>query len=142
MKTYDLEFSHFNFQCHNFKQKHAETLINSLTSGRVGMKLKFSTYATLTFADDDKQLRYPHIEEMEVFNRLKTNCLIFDVDESIQKYNKLFVMQYIGRTTEYYSYLLYNEETKKFSHHCFLTYDMGDLNIDLTKTFNTIQRYG
>lgn len=136
MNTYDFELQRWNFPYHNFKQRAAEIMINSVHSTHFLCDVKFSCYAALTFKPEDTQLRYPHVEELESFNRLKTNCIVFDVDNI--KYNKLFICQYLGRTIESYVYMLYNTETGAF-HHCFgLPHDMGDLCIDIKKVFFTV----
>lgn len=140
MNTYDFELHRWNFPFHNFKQRAAEILINSVHSTMFSSDVKFSCYASLTFKSEDKQLRYPHIEELESFNRLKTNCIVFDVDNP--KYNKLFITQYNGRTVEYYGYMMYNTETGVFHHRYFVPFDMGDLCIDIKKLFFSVQKYG
>lgn len=138
MNTYDFELQRWNFPFHNFKQKAAEILINSVHSTNFPYDVKFSSYASLTFKPEDKQLRYPHIEEIESFNRLKTNCIVFDVDTP--KYNKLFITQYIGRIVEYYGYMMYNTETGVFYHRYLMPYDIGDLCIDIKKVFWTVRK--
>ena len=140
MNTYDFELHRWNFPFHNFKQRAAEILINSVHSTMFSSDVKFSCYASLTFKPEDKQLRYPHIEELESFNRLKTNCIVFDVDNP--KYNKLFITQYNGRTVEYYGYMMHNTETGVFHHRYFVPFDLGDLCIDIKKLFFSVQKYG
>lgn len=132
--NYDFEFWRWNFPCDKFTSKQSSMLQTFIGGTRINSYLKFSSYATLTFNEEDKEKRFPHIEEIPEFNRNKTSCLIYDIvppEGQLCKYNKCFIMQYIGKHKSFYSFILFNEENKDFFHKYFIEYDKCDLAISL-----------
>lgn len=143
MNKYNFEFWRWHFNCDNFNQKHSSILLSIISNGRLGRYMTFSSYATITFAEEDTAHKYPTITELENFSRNKTNCLIFDLSESEKNqnvYDKLFIYHSNGSQHDFYGYVLYNTETKKMMHKYFVTHEYDELCIALTKTLNTLEK--
>lgn len=119
--SYEIELA-INYQTFdNFKQKPILILQGLFANGRIIDYMKFNSYATITSLDDHN--KHILIEEMDKFNRLKTNCIIYDLTYNKYnpgKYDKIFIYTSItSRDTEWYGYVLYNTKTHKtFNKYC------------------------
>lgn len=143
MQIYDFEFWRWNFTCDPFKQKHSVVVRNLLEGSRLKQQLQFDTYAHLTFDENDKCLRYPHIESIEGFTK-KTNCIIYNLYETEENpgiFNKLFITYYQGKHVPFYGYMFYHTETHRFVHKYFVSAEFGELAVALNKSFNTIYKW-
>ena len=78
-ETYKFEFQQYNFSCDNFKQKQALIIINTIAGGRLNNDMIFSGYGHIEFEENDAKNRYPIVSYLDVYNRNKTNCLIYDL---------------------------------------------------------------
>lgn len=139
MKQYKFEFTRWHFNYDNFKQKNLNILRNTVEQSRLGYDLKFDSYGNLSFEEEDTILRYPIVSLLEEYNRNKTNCLVYNINDITKGYNKLFIIQYIGKIESHYGLIFYNEETNDFYHKFFVNYDVSDLCIDITKSFHTFE---
>lgn len=109
----NLDFYYQTFD--NFRQKGALILQGLMAGGRMVDYAKFHGYATITTFDRkaDKIV----IEELEKFNRIRTNCIIYDL--TYNKYNpgkfdKLFIyVSNMSRDNAFYGYIMYNTKTGK-----------------------------
>ena len=146
--NYDFELGVHYVEFDNFKQKQVAILRNVIEGGRLILDLKFNCYATITIDPEDSHHIHPHIEETEGFNRLKTNCLVYDMlttDANRGFYDKCFIYQTVGaKGNGFYGYLLYNSETKKLTHIYYIEREEGALCRRLNKTillFRHIDKY-
>ena len=109
----DLDFYYQTFDC--FKQKGALVLQALFTGGRIIDYARFSGYGLIT--TNGHKADQITIEEMDKFNRLKTNCMIFDLTYNKYnpgKYDKLFIYRTnTSKDNSFYGYILFNSETKK-----------------------------
>lgn len=142
--TYDFEFSRWSFSCDDFTRKQAASLQSVIGGSRLNMILKFNSYANISFSEEDKHFRYPHIETLDDYTNRKTNCMVYDINTDDlcgveYKYDKIFIFQYIGKHVGYYGYILYNEETKEYFHKYFVSYNNSDLCIAINKSLNTLR---
>ena len=136
--TYDFDLDIHYLKFDNFKQKQVGTFRNVLESGRLSMDMKFAGYAIITVDPEDTHSIHPHIEETENFNRLKTNCLVYDmVQNEVNNglYHKCFVYQDIGaKGNGWYGYILWNKDTGKTSHVYYIEREEGAFCRRMNKT--------
>lgn len=118
METFDIELAINYCTFENFKQKSAQILNNLFAQGRINDYARFHSYGIITPMDE--QNRHIHIEEIDKFNRLKTNCIIYDLlpnKYNRYEYDKLFIYySLVARETSWYGYVLYNSKTGKTNH--------------------------
>lgn len=141
MNKYNFEFWRWHFNCDNFNQKHASIILSIISQGRLHRFMRFSSYGNITFDNNDEGHRYPFIEELESFNRNKTNCLIFDLtnnEKNDGRFNKLFLYHSNGSQHSFYGYVFYNTENKEITHKYFVDHEYDELCMALTKSFNTL----
>lgn len=113
MNAYDLNLDFYYQTFDNFKQK-ATIILKGMTDGcRIRDYIRFSSYGTIT--TETRKAEQIHIEELEKFNRSRTNCLIYDLTFNKYnpgKYNKLFIYKTnMSRDNAFYGYIFYNTET-------------------------------
>jgi len=101
------------------KEKDLFILKNTIDGSRLNDEhLRFNSFANISFADDDKKHQFGIIVPYASYNRLKVNCLIYDLKENVQnngQYDKLFVFTTKG-DGNYLSYIMYNTKTNVSSH--------------------------
>ena len=118
METFDIELAINYCTFENFKQKAAQILNNLFAQGRINDYAKFHSYGVITPTDEKN--KHIHIEEIDKFNRLKTNCIIYDLTPNKYnryEYDKLFIYySVIARETSWYGYILYSTKTGKTNH--------------------------
>lgn len=117
-EEYVFQLDRMFFPFDRFKEKFTGMFINTVTGTRIGRVIKFKAYCTAEFEPEDYRYEFPHIKECEKFNRLKTNCLEFDVVSDECEYNKVFVYHSVTshkgiKPTGFYNLIFYNTETKK-----------------------------
>lgn len=126
-----VNYEHFDV----FKQKNMLVLQNLFGYSRLGEFIRFNSYGIITPLDH-KNCNV-NIELSDKYNRLKTNCLIYDL--TFNKYNqnkfdKLFIYyEVMTRETTWYSYILYNSETGALKHYYYLQYMDDKLCQDILK---------
>lgn len=122
----------------NFKEKQSTVLNSIISNGRLGQEIKFSTFANISFDKTDTQLRFPKFTPMELFSRSKTNCLIFDMldtDKNKGVFTKCCIFMQGGHDIKY-SFLLYNENTKRVLHKFLIPFEDDTLIIAIQNTIN------
>lgn len=107
----------------NIKEKTANMLISIITKSRLGQMMSFNSFARMDFDDEKDSLEmHPIVSLQDSFNRLKTNCIVFNVfnnDINDNKYNMCFVYHHSSaKDIINYGYIMYNSKTQK-SYHCF-----------------------
>lgn len=141
--TYDLKFSVERIECDNFKQKQVAILRNVIETGRLVLDMKFSTFAIITFKDEDEKHIYPHIEEIPDYNRLRTNCMIYDLFETDANkgfYDKVIIYQTNGaKGNGWFGYFLYNSQTNTYVHKYYIDRTEDELCRQLHKSFNLMR---
>ena len=140
---YNFEFWRWNFPCDNFKKKQAQLIINMIGGSRLCGDMSFESYGHIEFAPEDKSNRYPEISYLEDFNRLKTNCLIYNLKNTAKnqgKYDKCFIYHTAGINEGNYGYVFYNTETGKMMHKYFIDHEFDTLCIKLNESFNILFR--
>lgn len=108
MSEYKLNFNVANENCTNFKQKNLEILRNTIEGSHIGQNLKFKCYANITFDKDDRYHYKPIVNELPDFNRLKTNCFIYDV-VGVPEFTHVFVYQNVLPKGGFYGFIQWNE---------------------------------
>lgn len=147
METYDLNFDVWKINCDNFKQRQISIITTLIAGGRLWGDMKFKSYANIKFDEttDPNHLK-PHITLQEDFNRIKTNCLVYDLLKTKinpGKYDKCFIYQTNGiKTNGFYGFIFYNSETGQYRHKYYINRNDGDLLIELAKIFATMRSGG
>lgn len=141
MEQYKFEFSRWHFNYDNFKQKNLTILRNTIEQSRLSDELRFYSYANLSFDEEDNLLKYPIVSILDEYNRNKTNCIVYDIlNKDLENiFNKLFIIQYIGKIESHYGLIFYNDITNKFFHNFCINYDLSDLCININKSFATFK---
>lgn len=108
-----LDFYYQTFD--SFKQKNAIILQNLFANGRMRDYTVFHGYGLITA--NCRKADKISIEETDKFNRLKTNCLIYDLTYNKWnplKYDKLFIYKTnMSKENAVYGYILYDTKTQK-----------------------------
>ena len=143
MKTYDLEFSIDRIACDNFKAKQVSALQTIIAGGRLMWDMEFSSFANISFDKEDIKHRFPKVTEQDAFNRVRTNCLVYNLHKTQinpGKYDKCFIYQTNGvKTNGFMGFVFYNSETGKCRHKFYVNRNEGDLCIALSYTFNIMR---
>jgi len=140
---YKFEFERWFFDTDNFKQKQVENILGIINGGRLHEYMRFFSYGNISFEPEDKGHRYPTITELDKFNRLKSNCLIFDLSYNTfnnGKYDKCFIYNTVGHQIGNYGFVFYNTKTGELSHKYFIEYTFDGLCQALTKSFHSLIR--
>lgn len=122
--TYEITLNFYYQTFDNFKQKAALILQGLMNGGRMIDYARFHGYGVIT--PNGHKADKITIEELDKFNRVKTNCLIYDL--TYNKYNKgkfdkLFIyMSNSARDNESYGYILYNTKTQEMSNKYIIEY--------------------
>lgn len=138
MTTYNLTFDVPHVTCENFKEKHVYMLNRNIEEGRLGMLMKFSSNANISFAENDNQHLHPIITEQDKFNRVRTNCLIYDLTNNEYNpgyYDKLFVYHSLTKKNGWFGYIFYNTITGKQLHKYYVDLTDCGLITTLHKSF-------
>ena len=134
-----LELNHLNIT--KFKEKDVYILTQTINGSRLGINhLKFLSYGYISFNEDDKRLNNAIVTPVDKFNRLKVNCVIFDMPFNPQNdgyYDKLFIFSDSAHE-EYYNYVMYNSETGKQIHKFLIDKQIDILLQTLTREFHTL----
>lgn len=142
-KNYRFEFWRWNFDCDNFKKKNAAIIINMIKGSRLNFDMVFESYGHIEFDEEDTSHRYPNIIHLDDFNRTKTNCLIYNLNDTYKnpsKYNKCFIYHTAGPQEGNYGYVFYNTETGEMMHKYFISHEFDYLCVKLNESFNTLFR--
>ena len=113
--SYEITLDFYYQTFDSFKQKGVLILQNLFANGRIIDYAKFHGYGLIT--TNGHKADIITVEETDKFNRLKTNCLIYDL--TYNKYNpgkfdKLFIYRTnMSKDNSFYGYILYNTETGK-----------------------------
>ena len=136
---YNFEFWRWNFPCDNFKKRQALIIINTIGGSRLCMDMAFESYGHIAFSPEDTCNRYPEITYLEDFNRVKANCLIYNLKNTAKnqgKYDKCFIYHSAGTNGGNYGYVFYNTETGKMVHKYFIEHEYDALCVKLNESFN------
>ena len=115
--NYEITLNFYYQTFDSFKQKGALILQGLFAGGRMIDYAKFHGYGLIT--TNGHKADKITIEDTDKFNRLKTNCLIYDL--TYNKYNpgkfdKLFIYRTnMSKDNAFYGYILYNTETGKMT---------------------------
>ena len=118
--NYELELA-INYQVFdNFKQKGVLLLKNLFLNGRINDYIRFAGYGFISPLNEKSSKIL--VEEQDKFNRMKTNCLIYNLTKNKFNpgvYDKLFIYYSANRENPWYGYVLYNSTTgKTFNRYC------------------------
>lgn len=133
MNNVKLEFTHHYFNCDNWKRKDVAIINNIISKGRLQETLKFLSYGTITFDQEDTKHQFPIFNSIESDKR--SNALIYEIKQSNKPYDRIIIYQTVTRTGGFYGFMTYNTETKKYFHKFFIQRDMYDLMITLNRFF-------
>lgn len=139
MKTYNLKFIFSYIECDYFKEKELILLRNFISGARLGKELKFDTYASVSFNEDDRRHDLPIVTEMESFTRTKINGVLFNMEESSLNngvYNKCLIYQTVTKNGGAYGYVFFNSETGAQTHQFNIEYDLNSL---IKHIYSTLQ---
>lgn len=115
--SYEITLNFYYQTFDSFKQKGALIIQNLFGNGRMIDYAKFHGYGLIT--TNGHKADIITVEDSDKFNRLKTNCLIYDL--TYNKYNpgkfdKLFIYRTnMSKDNAFYGYILYNTETGKMT---------------------------
>lgn len=141
VNTYNVEFSICYTNANVLKKKKCDILTSSIGTSRLAYFMTFENYGMINFSDEDTKHVNPEIIVQDKFNRLKTNCLIYNLKETPHNpniYNKLVIYYEVCGKNGYYNYLLFNTETGKNVHITWIE-DLVDMLLHrLNMTFNTM----
>jgi hypothetical protein len=141
--TYNFTLNEHFIVFDNFKQKQVYQLRNILESSRLMNDMEFSSYAIITTDPEDTHHIHPHITEGDSFNRIRTNCLVYDMLKTSANdnyYDKCFIYQTVGpKGNGFYGYFLYNTKTGTFSHVFNIEREDGSLCRRINKTINLLR---
>lgn len=132
MNSYDIELNTFYINYNNFKQKQVYNIQQVLGNSHLNLQMKFSSFALISFDKDDVKHKFMHISETENFNRIKTNCLVYDLlptDINPGYYDKCFIYNDNGGRTGFYGYILLNTKTGRIDH----VYNIEKESIEICK---------
>lgn len=143
-KIYQVPTELYYLNIEKLKERDLNILKNSIADSNFGTDyLKFSSFANISFDEADTKHKTAIITEYEIYNRLKVNCLIFDIVPNIftdNIYNKLFVFMTTGEKG-YFGYFMYNTETGKTIHKYLLDPLPDYLIQSLHRDFHVIYNY-
>lgn len=140
-KIYNFEFWRWNFDCDNFKKKQATLIINMIKGSRLQSDMVFDSYGHIAFDNEDVCHKRPNISYLDDFNKSKTNCLIYNLNETVKnqgKYDKCFIYHSAGPTDGNYGYVFYNTETGEMMHKYFIDHEFDALCVKLNESFNSL----
>ena len=118
-------------ECVNFKEKESHFLSSVLLGGHLIDYCHFGGYHNISFGEDDIKCMNPIITSLESFSRNKTNCLCFNLTNSI--YDKLFIYKTGIKESNFYGLILYNIENNKSLNIYNIEYDVSKLVITINR---------
>lgn len=144
MEEYNVKFSVCYTKADTFKKKFCDITTSTINTSRIYSMMNFVGYAQLTFDEvNDHKHEYPKIIMQDKFNRIKTNCLVYDLYDTPFNpgyYDKMFIYHEVYGKVGYFNYYLYNTQTQDFIHITWIE-DAFDIFVQrLAKTFNTMRR--
>ena len=142
MKKYNLKFGFWNINVDPIKEKEANKIIWILSQTRHAKDISFANYAEITFDLKDDKHWNPIAEDQMVFNRRKSNCMVFDIHltRGVDYYDKLFLYHSNNKRISNWGYVLYNTKTGKSKHTYFIYDDLNDLIGHINKALNSMMR--
>lgn len=142
MKKYNLKFGFWNINIDPIKEKEANKIIWILSQTRHVKDISFANYAEITFDLKDDKHWNPIAEDQMVFNRRKSNCMVFDIHltRGVDYYDKLFLYHSNNKRISNWGYVLYNTKTGKSKHTYFIYDDLNDLIGHINKALNLMMR--
>lgn len=140
-RLYELESNLYYLEFDNFKEKQTSILLKTLLGGRLYDYMRFDKYAHIEFDPEDKKHRFPIVKELESFNKLKTNCIEFNLTYNTKnngQFDKLFLYNTIYHSEKggCFGFYLYNTQTKKCIHKYLIDYPIDNLCYYLSHEFN------
>jgi hypothetical protein len=114
---------------------------NFISGARLGREIKFDTYATITFDENDKRHDFPIVTELESFTRGKTNGIIFNMENTSLNegvFTKCVIYQTLCKNEGSYGYILFNEETGQSTHSFNIEFDTNELIKHIYKSISSI----
>ena len=115
--SYEITLNFYYQTFDSFKQKGALILQGLFAGGRMIDYAKFHGYGLIT--TNGHKADKITIEDTDKFNRLKTNCLIYDLTYNKWnpgKFDKLFIYRTnMSKDNAFYGFILYNTKTGKMS---------------------------
>ena len=114
MKKYNLKFGFWNINIDPIKEKEANKIIWILSQTRHANDISFANYAEITFDLKDDKHWNPIAEDQMVFNRRKSNCMVFDIHltRGVDYYDKLFLYHSNNKRISNWGYVLYNTKSR------------------------------
>ena len=113
--SYEITLDFYYQTFDSFKQKGALIIQNLFRDVRMADYARFHGYGLIT--TNGHKADKITIEDVDKFNRLKTNCLVYDLTYNKYnpgKYDKLFIYRTnTSKDNSFYGYILYNTKTDK-----------------------------
>lgn len=143
-KNYDFELSMCHPMISTFKEKIARIIINTIGGSRLNKNMKFESFGKIEFNEDDINEKHPFITTMDQFNRVKTNCLIYNLPVNNTNngfYDKCFVYYHTSsKDIVNYGYIFYNSKTNDVLHDYYIEPSYDELMKHLNQSFNSFER--
>lgn len=122
-----IKFDHQCIKCDNFKSKQSDIIRSTIAGSRLNDDMKFKSYANISFDEQDKKHVEPIVNELEMFHRTKTNCLVYDIFSKNSDFDTLYIYQTLFRRGGFFGFVLKNESTGKQWHKYFVDYAEDEL---------------
>lgn len=141
MCDYKLKFIMCYLTADNFREKSARSLMCAFSQSRVNSFMSFDTFARIDFAEDDHKHEQPLVTRFDKFNRSRTNCLIYNLHETIynrNEFDKCFIYRSNGYRDSSYGFVFLNTKTGK-TKHIFGIEELPDaICVKLAQVFNSM----
>lgn len=132
MNSYEIELNVPYVYFNNFKQKQTYNIQQVIGGSRLNFYMKFTGFGLITETKVGPAFKNIKIEKQEKFNRIRTNCMIFDlIENDVNKgyYDKCFIYSDNSGKSGFYGYILYNTTTGRTDH----VYNINKESIDICK---------
>lgn len=136
--NYEIEFNYYFQVMHPYKEKEMRILMSTISGSRLGAEMKFEGYGQCTFDEEDTVHRYGHARVAEAFERKKTNCLVYRLEETPLnhgRYDKLFLYHNQGKLGVHYGFILHNTKTNRCVQISDSDGDINELLLALSRRF-------
>jgi len=126
-----------------FKKKFCDITTSIIAGSRMHDMMNFIGYGNMSFDENDHKHLNPIIKLQDKFNRVKTNCLIYDLYDTpfnTGMYDKMILYHEVYGKNGYYNYYIWNSETGEGFHITWIEDAFDNLIQRLSKTFNTLRK--
>ena len=136
---YNFELKLWYVEPSNFKERNARILIKLIEGSRMNENMAFKSFANMKFDEKDTQFRYANVTELQQFNRLKCNCLVYNLRNTVINnglYDKCFIYNHSNsKEVTNYAFAFLNTTTGEVLTKHYIEPDYESLLRNLYQTF-------